>query len=231
MGFMRRHLSYANVVATLALVFAMSGGALAATHYLINSTKQINPNVLKKLKGNAGATGRTGATGPQGLQGPPGPTNPQGVQGVQGTQGNQGVQGNQGPAGPSGNTGPQGPQGPEGSGGAVGNWTALTLSGKVKQVSGYEEAAVRTENGGATARLRGVIEVTSEIKAGETVFTIPAGYRPQSKIEFGIGTTTASGANHVGSMLISSAGVATDPETPVPPSVYYLLDGITWNLN
>jgi hypothetical protein len=27
----RRHLSYANVAATLALVFAMSGGAIAAT--------------------------------------------------------------------------------------------------------------------------------------------------------------------------------------------------------
>jgi hypothetical protein len=27
---MRRHLSYANVAATIALVFAMSGGALAA---------------------------------------------------------------------------------------------------------------------------------------------------------------------------------------------------------
>jgi hypothetical protein len=46
---MRRRLSYANVVATLALVFAMSGGALAANHYLINSTKQINPKVLKAL--------------------------------------------------------------------------------------------------------------------------------------------------------------------------------------
>lgn len=46
---MRHRLSYANVAATLALVFSMSGGALAATHYLINSTKQINPKVLKKL--------------------------------------------------------------------------------------------------------------------------------------------------------------------------------------
>ena len=58
---MRRHLNYANVIATLALVFAMSGGALAANHYLINSTKQINPKVLKKLKGNS--QGKTGATG------------------------------------------------------------------------------------------------------------------------------------------------------------------------
>lgn len=46
----RRHLSYANVVATVALVFAMSGGALAAAHYLITSTSQIKPSVLRTLK-------------------------------------------------------------------------------------------------------------------------------------------------------------------------------------
>ncbi len=57
---MRKHLSYANVVATLALFFASSGGALAASHYLINSTKQINPKVLKKLKGSAGKPGPAG---------------------------------------------------------------------------------------------------------------------------------------------------------------------------
>jgi hypothetical protein len=57
---LRRHLNYANVVATFALLFAMSGGALAANHYLVNSTKQINPKVLKKLKGNAGKVGRVG---------------------------------------------------------------------------------------------------------------------------------------------------------------------------
>jgi hypothetical protein len=78
----RRHLSYANVVATVALVFAMSGGALAASHYLINSTRQINPKVLKKLKGRAGARGPigpqgpTGATGRTGLEGPRGEPGP-----------------------------------------------------------------------------------------------------------------------------------------------------------
>ena len=70
---MRRRLSYANVTATLALVFAMSGGALAANHYLINSTKQINPKVLKKLTGKTGRrTGAAGAAGPTGASGPQG---------------------------------------------------------------------------------------------------------------------------------------------------------------
>ena len=63
---MRRRLSYANVTATLALVFAMSGGAMAANHYLITSTKQINPKVLKKLTGKTGKTGANGANGANG---------------------------------------------------------------------------------------------------------------------------------------------------------------------
>jgi len=35
----------------------MGGSAIAANHYLFNSTKQINPLVIKKLKGNGGQTG------------------------------------------------------------------------------------------------------------------------------------------------------------------------------
>ena len=64
-------MTYANVAATLALVFAMSGGALAAKHYLISSTSQISPKVLKELK-KAGARGATGAAGPRGRPGPTG---------------------------------------------------------------------------------------------------------------------------------------------------------------
>jgi hypothetical protein len=78
---MRKRLSYANVAATLALVFSMTGGALAANHYLISSTKQIKPSVLAKLKGNAGARGAQGGQGgqgPQGAQGPAGPAGPAG---------------------------------------------------------------------------------------------------------------------------------------------------------
>jgi hypothetical protein len=81
MNFFRKHLSYANVVATLALVFAMSGTALAAHHYLINSTKQINPKVLKKLHGSSGKQG------PAGDRGIPGPTGPKGTTGSTGPTG------------------------------------------------------------------------------------------------------------------------------------------------
>lgn len=63
---MRKRISYANVTATLALVLSMSGGALAAKHYLINSTRQISPKVRKQLRGN---TGKTGPKGPAGAKG------------------------------------------------------------------------------------------------------------------------------------------------------------------
>jgi len=85
MSLIRRHLSFANVASLLALVFSMSGGALAARHFLhpkihytITSTSQISPKVLRKLKG---ATGEIGPIGPQGQTGEPGPRGPSGGRG------------------------------------------------------------------------------------------------------------------------------------------------------
>ncbi|HEX9482470.1 MAG TPA: collagen-like protein [Solirubrobacteraceae bacterium] len=81
---MRKRITYANVAATLALVLAMSGGALAANHYLIHSTKQISPKVLKALKGNVGPKGAAGTTGASGTPGKEGPAGKEGKQGVPG---------------------------------------------------------------------------------------------------------------------------------------------------
>jgi len=77
----RRHVTYANIMATVAVVFAMGGSAVAASHYLITSTKEFKPSVLKSLKGNTGPKGPTGATG---ATGPTGGVGPQGVQGPAG---------------------------------------------------------------------------------------------------------------------------------------------------
>ena len=95
----RRRLSYANVLATLALVFAMSGAAVAANHFLISSTKQISPKVLKQLKGRTGARGLTGRTGSGG---------PAGLRGEAGARGETGLRGVTGPTGATGETGPPG---------------------------------------------------------------------------------------------------------------------------
>src|SRR5580700_4409155 len=83
----RRRLSYANVVSTLALVFAIGGGsAWAATHvhYLVTSTKQIKPSVLRSLHGVKGATGSTGRTGVSGVEGVGGVNGAPGAPGLTG---------------------------------------------------------------------------------------------------------------------------------------------------
>ena len=81
---MRPRLTYANVAATIALVFSMSGGALAANHFLITSAKQISPKVLKKLVGPRGAVGAPGAPGKEG------PVGKDGASGKEGTPGKEG---------------------------------------------------------------------------------------------------------------------------------------------
>ena len=82
--------SPAMAVALLALFLALGGSAFAAKHYLLSSTKQISPKVLKSLKGKTGPRGLTGTTGPQGPQGPQGS---QGLQGLQGAKGETGAPG------------------------------------------------------------------------------------------------------------------------------------------
>jgi hypothetical protein len=93
---MRRRFNYANVTATLALFFAMSGGALAAKHYLISSTNQIAPKVRKALKGNKGPRGAAGIPGATGKEGPPGKEGPVGREGPAGKEGKEGPEGKEG---------------------------------------------------------------------------------------------------------------------------------------
>src|ERR1700722_4091673 len=69
-GGARKRMTYGNVVATLALFLAIGGGtAFAARHYLITSTHQIKPSVLRSLHGARGPRGRNGAAGATGATG------------------------------------------------------------------------------------------------------------------------------------------------------------------
>lgn len=89
----RMHVSPATVIASLALVFAMTGGAYAAKKYLITSTKQISPSVLKSLQGKTGPVGAAGAAGAQGAQGLAGPAGAKGEPGAAGVNGDRGADG------------------------------------------------------------------------------------------------------------------------------------------
>ncbi len=74
--------------------------------------------------------------------------------------------------------------------------------------------------------------MTKEVKPGDTVFTIPPCCRPHNKIEIGLNVTiNKNEENHLGALEILPTGEVKDPESPVPTEVWYLLDGMTWNLN
>jgi len=83
----RRPISFVGLIAALALVLAMGGGAWAAKRYLIQSTNQISPSVLKQLKGKRGPAGPQGLVGPQGPIGQPGPKGDPGPPGEKGLNG------------------------------------------------------------------------------------------------------------------------------------------------
>lgn len=100
---LRGRLSYANVVATLALFVALGGSATAAAlisgQDIRNGTITGNKIKNKTLTANKFATGQLPA-------GPPGAIGPPGLRGLTGAAGAQGP------------TGPQGPQGPQGQNGS-----------------------------------------------------------------------------------------------------------------
>jgi collagen triple helix repeat protein len=105
------------IVAVVALVAALVGGAYAAqtsrhhkkSKVLITKLNQIKPNVQKQLKGNAG------------------PAGPQGPAGSNGKDGSNGAKGDTGATGPQGLPGPQGPQGPQGPRGPNGTFSTEPL--------------------------------------------------------------------------------------------------------
>lgn len=87
MSFFRNRFGIPGVISVLALVLAMVGGAYAAKKYVITSTSQIKPSVLKSLKG------KRGPAGPAGPAGAAGPAGPAGAKGDKGDTGNAGTAG------------------------------------------------------------------------------------------------------------------------------------------
>lgn len=178
-----RRFTYANVVATLALVFAMSGGALAASKFLITSTKQISPKVLKSLKGKAGTAGPVGKEGSVGKEGPAGK---EGKAGAPGAPGGPGEKGAAGAAGESVTVAAAGASECNKEGGAlVSNATgkATVCNGK----TGFTQTlpSNKTETGAWSV----VAGPPSSVFGGESValtsisFSIPLEHAPQVTIE------------------------------------------------
>jgi Collagen triple helix repeat (20 copies) len=114
-----RSLSYANVMATVAVFLALGGGAFAATSALVTKNGRIHACVSKSshlltvlkagqhcdrrhvaltfnAKGVRGARGLAGAIGPTGPAGPAGPAGARGAKGDAGDRGRAGTNGTNG---------------------------------------------------------------------------------------------------------------------------------------
>jgi len=105
LSLLRHRFGIPGAIAVFALVFAMVGGAYAAKKYVITSTSQIKPDVLKSLKGKAGPAGPAGAAGAKGDTGAKGDAGAAGATGLQGPQGIQGPEGKKGKDGEDGEPG------------------------------------------------------------------------------------------------------------------------------
>jgi collagen triple helix repeat protein len=172
LGRVLSHLTYANVVSTIALFVVLSGAAYAATRLPINSvgTAQLKANAVTSAKvqdgallrkdfkvgqlpagarglpGPAGQAGAVGPQGPAGPAGPPGPSGQQGAPGPQGSVGQPGAAGAVGAQGPAGPAGPQGIQGVAGQSGSQGPAGGFDLA-KISYVTGPVVTAPTTTTG------------------------------------------------------------------------------------
>jgi Collagen triple helix repeat (20 copies) len=164
----RPQLTYANVIATLALFLALGGGgAWAATTISDNSvgTSQLRNGAVTGRKVSDGSllardfksgqlpaatTGPAGPTGPAGSTGPAGPqgqTGPKGAQGEAGDRGSNGEPGERGPRGAKGEPGEPGETGGRGAKGETGPQGEEGPRGARGQIGPEGEAGERGETG------------------------------------------------------------------------------------
>jgi hypothetical protein len=89
------------LVAVIALIFALAGGAYAASGGLNAKQKKEVKKIAKSFQGK-GPKGDTGASGPAGSAGPPGPAGAAGKDGAPGAPGADGIDGKDGKNGENG---------------------------------------------------------------------------------------------------------------------------------
>jgi hypothetical protein len=128
---LRNRFGIPGVISVIALVFAMLGGAYAAS----NSG---SGKATASAKGKPGPRGKTGKTGPAG---PAGPAGPQGPAGANGTKGDAGAKGDAGNPGTPGAPGAPGAPGSAGAGVIAGPYSGpeCPAEGTEFEVEGSEE--------------------------------------------------------------------------------------------
>lgn len=155
---LRNRLGVPGIISVIALVFAMMGGAYAASD---NGGGNATASAKKK------AAPQRGPRGPKGAKGDPGPAGPQGLPGANGAAGAKGD------AGANGATGAKGDPGAKGADGADGDSVVLV-----------NESPTSCADGGFTYEVEGSGEENEVCngEAGETGFTATL---PPGKTETG----------------------------------------------
>jgi hypothetical protein len=215
----KKHLTPSAFIALIALVFAVTGGAFAATgngggsparatasstHATLTASAAKKKAAPKPVRGPAGPKGATGATGPAG---PAGATGPAGPGGPAGPAGPAGPTGATGPAG-SGSQGPQGIQGEKGEAGKNGTtgFTSILPAGKTEQGAwstskGDEESGLILEYAPISfvIPLKSVIAETSVhyLKAGEQETSECPGTAEQPKAAEGFLCVYTANEQHI----------------------------------
>ena len=213
----RRRVTYANVAMTVALVFAMAGGAYAAKKYVITSRKQISPKVLRTLTGKAGTRGPAGPAGPAGTAGSTGTAGPAGTAGPKGENGKEGKEGKAGATGATGPQGGTGATGPQGATGATGATGPTGLTGATGATGSQGEAACSATPGGcelpAGASERGqwgYFEMGAAKYVVPISFNIPLKGEPKPHF-IGVGEGEGEGSPAAAITSGECTGTVTDP--------------------
>jgi hypothetical protein len=193
---LRNRFGIPGVISVIALVFAMFGGAYAA------SNSSGGGKATASAKAKQGPRGKTGKTGPAGPVGPAGPAGPAGVKGDAGAAGSNGTNGSPGSPGASVTASPENPgtakcAGLGGSKFTVGATTTYACNGE-EGVPG-PEGSPWTDGGklpvGATET--GTWSVTANGAQTFEGVQIPAAAPPMVSISFPIPLTAGLDESHV----------------------------------
>jgi hypothetical protein len=235
---LRSRLTYANVMASIAVFIALGGSSYAAikvTGKEVRDASLTGKDLKNESVRSADVSGLTsrdfaagqlpaGAPGAKGDAGPAGPQGPAGKDGADGAKGDKGDDGEPGPL-----------IQPEAwrEVGAAGQ-PAFTQDGGCKWenfASGHNSAGFYKDPGG-TVHLKGMVRVVPILSGNEcvwthsdfrrSVFTLPAGYRPAKREAHGTVSNNLAGrvdVNTGGFVLVEPIG---------DPRVWVSLDGIAF---